>query len=126
MKRPTRSIWKNFKRISIVKHLSYKSTFYKILFVTRLFYLLQDIAYLRILHLRINNMSIGITWRSLLHKRIYMKKYMPPLIATSIITIFIFSPMLAMAECTLSHEECHNVYTCTEYYPNGTDCKKTI
>lgn len=48
------------------------------------------------------------------------------------ITIFILLTMLALmptdarAECTLSHEECHNVYTCFEYYPNGTDCRKTV
>lgn len=35
-------------------------------------------------------------------------------------------PAASFGECTLSHEECHYVYTCTEYYPNKTDCKKTV
>ena len=33
-------------------------------------------------------------------------------------------PRITLADgCGVSHEEC--TYTCTEYYPNGTDCRKT-
>lgn len=46
------------------------------------------------------------------------------------IKVIAIAPMLAFAQqpyalegCVVSHEEC--VYTCIEYYPNGTDCKKS-
>ena len=29
-----------------------------------------------------------------------------------------------IAACSHSHQEC--TYECTEYYPNGTDCRKTV
>lgn len=32
-------------------------------------------------------------------------------------------PRMSRAGCTVSHLECH--YECIEYYPNGTDCRKT-
>lgn len=46
----------------------------------------------------------------------------------SITTIFIYLILIgvssdAYAECTVWHTEC--VYDCIEYYPNGTDCKKS-
>lgn len=47
------------------------------------------------------------------------------MVVCSTITILMLTPKVSFAECTLSHEECHDVYTCTEYYPNGTDCRKT-
>ena len=43
-----------------------------------------------------------------------------------IISLLMLISRTSLAECTLSHEECRDVYTCTEYYPNGTDCKKTV
>ena len=55
-----------------------------------------------------------------------MKKFVSStMVVCSTITILMLTPKVSLAECTLSHEECHNVYTCTEYYPNGTDCRKT-
>ncbi|MFZ5723856.1 MAG: hypothetical protein ACOY33_09365 [Pseudomonadota bacterium] len=43
-----------------------------------------------------------------------------------IVPALVAFPLVAYGECTLSHEECRDVYTCIEYYPNGTDCKKTV
>ncbi|MCI0748986.1 MAG: hypothetical protein L0Y32_00385 [Nevskiales bacterium] len=43
-------------------------------------------------------------------------------VALSAVTVSIFSGV-AHAECTLTRESCS--YECIEYYPNGTDCRKT-
>jgi hypothetical protein len=41
-----------------------------------------------------------------------------------VLTLFGLLPLASWADgCGVSHEECK--YICTEYYPNGTDCKKT-
>lgn len=42
------------------------------------------------------------------------------LVAGVLLTI---APKPAAADCGVWHTEC--VYICTEYYPNGTDCRKT-
>lgn len=48
------------------------------------------------------------------------------LTAFSTTALLILTSQTAFAECTLSREVCHDVYTCIEYYPNGTDCRKTV
>lgn len=45
-------------------------------------------------------------------------------LATSACTLL--TAQTAFAECSLSREVCRDVYTCIEYYPNGTDCRKTV
>jgi hypothetical protein len=49
-------------------------------------------------------------------------RYWAILSITSIILVG-FNPIASWAGCTVSHTECH--YECIEYYPNGTDCKKS-
>lgn len=56
-----------------------------------------------------------------MEKEILMKKFVIFFVA-----VLVAMPIASFGECTLSHEECHYVYTCTEYYPNKTDCKKTV
>jgi len=43
-------------------------------------------------------------------------------ITVACVSIFTL-PNVLSAGCTVSHQECE--YKCTEYYPNGTDCKKS-
>lgn len=54
-----------------------------------------------------------------------MREHVSLTLSTLAIALLL-APAAARAECTLQREVCRDVYTCIEYYPNGTDCRKTV